>query len=465
MFKSTFVSLYFSSNRLQIVKLSSSKKKVEHFATLDLPEGLIVNHVVQDTRVLATFLKNIWKKLKMKEKSVGIVVPEFSTFIKNLTFPKLEGKELDEAVRWQIQEFLPQKRKQVSMDWRISKRGEDNYKVLVIAIEKSILNGYVEAADLAGLFPMVVETPSLSLVKLAGSDDEGKLMVYDHFDETVLTIVEGERILGSSVVPSERKDEIISTASIIIDHYRQTQVNKILVGGVGIDSSLLNNLKDTFNLPMTKLDVKLVGMKDEDIQTYLVPISLQLQKPERPESEETVNLLPRKVVKKYEEKRFKLQLWSIMMILTFIVALSFLISLGTYIFLTQQINDMKTQNLAKQTAIEETQEARDKIKKINNAAAGVIRVSDSLILPQTAINTIYDAKPEGIQLTDQKYELEKGIIELKGVAATRTDLINFKRSLEEVEELAQVAIPISSFEVESNLDFEMSLIYLESIKR
>jgi Tfp pilus assembly protein PilN len=171
------------------------------------------------------------------------------------------------------------------------------------------------------------------------------------------------------------------------------------------------------------------------------------------------------VVKKYEEKRFKLQLWSIMMILTFIVALSFLISLGTYIFLTQQINDMKTQNLAKQTAIEETQEARDKIKKINNAAAGVIRVSDSLILPQTAINTIYDAKPEGIQLTDQKYELEKGIIELKGVAATRTDLINFKRSLEEVEELAQVAIPISSFEVESNLDFEMSLIYLESIKR
>ena len=63
----SFISLSFSTKKLQIVQLHHSKKKVAKFTTIDLPDGLIFNHKVQNKEALAVVLKNVWKKLKLKE--------------------------------------------------------------------------------------------------------------------------------------------------------------------------------------------------------------------------------------------------------------------------------------------------------------------------------------------------------------------------------------------------------------
>lgn len=65
----SFVSLYFTSSKLLLLKLDSAKKKVEVFATVDLPQGLIQGHQVKDTKALADILKRVWEKLKIKEKN------------------------------------------------------------------------------------------------------------------------------------------------------------------------------------------------------------------------------------------------------------------------------------------------------------------------------------------------------------------------------------------------------------
>jgi hypothetical protein len=46
-----------------------------------------------------------------------------------------------------------------------------------------------------------------------------------------------------------------------------------------------------------------------------------------------------------------------------------------------------------------------------------------------------------------------------GISQSRSSLIEFKQRLEDSPNFSDVIIPISSFEVETNLNFEMSLFY------
>ncbi len=463
----SFVSLSFSTQKLQILQLNSSKKKVSKFATIDLPEGLICNHRVQNKEALAKILKNVWKKMKLKEKSVGIVVPEFSTFIKLIVLPKLTPIELDEAVVWQAHDFLPAKAGGMSMDWKIVKRLENNYHVLVIAMEKEILDGYVDAVGLAGLFPLVVEPPSLSLVRASGNDNCVRLIICEYFDELVLVIAEGSKILGSSVVALDDKDEIIKTASTITKHYisnnsdfsDKTQLDKVLVGGIGLDQNLVGSLQESLQKPIHRLNLNIEGLSQEDIQKYLVPVSLQFKEPTDPSDENTINLLPKSVVEKYENKRLNLRIWSLLMIMTFIVLSSFLVVLGSYVFLSQQASTLKPQVATQLSTISKTEDAREQIKKINAVADKTIKVSAFFMSPNNIFNSIQEAKPAGITILKYDMDLDVGEVSLLGKAATRGDLIDFKQTLEKNDEFSHVVIPISSFEVESDLDFNMSFLY------
>jgi hypothetical protein len=464
MIKKPFVSISFSHNKLQLLKLSSSKKKVEKFATIDLPDRLIVGQRVQDTKVLGNVLGSLWKKLKVKERSVGIVVPEFSTFIKNLKIPKIEAEDIDEAVRWQAQEFLPRAIKNMSMDWRIIKRFDEEYQVLAVALEKEVLNGYVEAADMAGLFPLVVETPSISLVRVSNSDELGKLIIYRYFDEVILIVAEGEKILGSGVVGPKNTNEIVNTARRIVNHYKETKIEKVLIGGIDVSDDLVSSLHKTFNLQLNRLSVGVSGMSAEDIQKYLIPISLQYKLPSEPSDENTINLLPTTLLSKYDSKRLRVRVWSLLMFVTFIVWSSFFITLGTFIFLNQQASNLKTLNGSKLNTIIETEEARGKISGINKTSEKVIGITKATDLPHVIINPLYRIKPEGVTIKTYNIDLDLGSVVISGKSATRTDLINFKKSIEGLEDFVQVSLPISSFEVESNLDYELSFVYLPDSK-
>jgi len=130
MFRKSFVSLYFLPGELQIIQLDAGKKKVKKYATIGLPEGLIENYKVTDKEALTKILKSTWKKIQLKEKSIFVVIPEFSTFVKLFELTDVEISELHEAVGWQVHEFLPETLKETMMDWKIISK-EKCQKVVV----------------------------------------------------------------------------------------------------------------------------------------------------------------------------------------------------------------------------------------------------------------------------------------------------------------------------------------------
>ncbi|OGM12693.1 hypothetical protein A3A76_04230 [Candidatus Woesebacteria bacterium RIFCSPLOWO2_01_FULL_39_23] len=457
--KKAFVSLFFSSDKLQVVKLSAARKKVETFATIDLPNGLIVNHEVKDTDALGGILKKLWSKLHLREKSVGIVVPEFSTFIKGMNMPKLEGDELDEAVRWHAEEFLPIDPKEMIVDWKIIGSDAFEYQVLLVAIKESILAGYVNAAASAGLYPLVVETPSISLARVANTP-QAKIILYTAFDEIILVLTVSEKVITSSVLSYDNATEVISTVNRMMHHYKDLNIESIYVGGVGINTDFLNDLGQKSGVKLEKISVPVSGMTADDVQRYIVPVSLQFKDPAEPVSAATINLLPEPVVKKYEKKRLNLQIWSLLMLVTLMVVASFLTTLGSYIYMTQQISSQKSKVVNVVTANTKNKDASMKIKAVNDNTDKVMKILSLSTPPQEAFNAIYKSKPAGVTLSSYRVDLEKNTISIAGISATRDDLIAFKQEIEKSGVFGKVTLPLAAFEVQNDLNFSLNFTYL-----
>jgi len=58
-------------------------------------------------------------------------------------------------------------------------------------------------------------------------------------------------------------------------------------------------------------------------------------------------------------------------------------------------------------------------------------------------------------------DLDKGSIEVSGISADRSSLIEFKQKLEENENFTEVFVPISSLETESNIAYRISFVFVK----
>ncbi len=455
MFKKTFVSLTFSSKRVQILELNSQKNKLERIGFIDLPAGLVVNHKVGDQAKLAEIIRKAWKDLRIKEKSVGLVIPEFSTYTKTLELPKMDTKDIGEAVKWQSQEFLPTSREEMVMDWQIISQNQETVSVLVTALRNDILGGYINAVSAAGLYPLVVETPSLSLVRICDGSAEGRVIIYVSFDETIIVLTKGEGIVASSVASSNSENEIILTAARIIEHYQMVEVKTIFVGGINISPVFVENIKKTFQKETKMIEKKIEGIDPSKVQEYLVAISLQLKDPARPESAETINLLPLPWQKHYKNRIKTLQIWTLTLVLSFFVWSCFLAVLITLTLMSSQVKKLK--EVEAKDGESQKEEVFQEVDDVNQLSEKIIKIKESFVPPQKLINIMASSKTPGISVSRYYVNLEQGIAEVDGKSSDRESLINFKRTLEEKDEFPVVELPATTLINEVDLDFAIKM--------
>lgn len=458
MFRKSFVSIYFLPDRILIVQLARNKKKIKIAKSIAIPEGIISENRVVNPEALAKILKSAWSKFHLKEKGVGVILSEFLIFTKYFKLPTLSLNELSEAVNWQASEYLPTDASEMVMDWKIVSQSSDGREILIVAIKSEILNGYVEACEQAGLFPLSVETPSICLLRIIRNIDGGSLTIYKGPSETILILSKDEKIIGTSVLKKSDSESVVSVSAKMLSHYKnEVDVVTILLGGEVIS--------DVDQKGFAKLGKK-VGFLEVDIQAdsrviqeYLIPLSMQLTDVSEPSDPSTLNLLPANLVDRYQFERLKLQIWGLMLTITLFVSTSFLVTLGAYLFMTQQIKEFRSETLSNRI-INERRSAEKDVQEINKISADVLAIKKVSVLPQAVLNDIYRAKPTKVSIENYSLDLDKGEIVISGIAADRASLITFKEQLEANSNFSQITIPISSFEKETELTFQINFVYL-----
>jgi type IV pilus assembly protein PilM len=155
-----------SSIKLAELDESSQGMTLSRFSIFPLAKGVIVDGAVAEPEALAAALKELFKKSGCKRKKVAISISGNSVIVKKVSFPQMEDDELSVLIHDEAGKYLPfDDMTDVNYDFQII--GENPYnpnqmEVIIVAAKNDIVGGYTDAAQSAGLTPVIMDVDSFA---------------------------------------------------------------------------------------------------------------------------------------------------------------------------------------------------------------------------------------------------------------------------------------------------------------
>ncbi len=129
---------------------------VGHFDPAAIKDGIILDYEVIAKAVYELFDRNIIGAITTKRVVFG--VPAVRTFNRTMTLPKLNKKELAQAVHMEAEQYIPLPADDLYLDNEIIRRTSEATELLVVAVPKKLIDSYLTLAQILGLEVAAMET-------------------------------------------------------------------------------------------------------------------------------------------------------------------------------------------------------------------------------------------------------------------------------------------------------------------
>ena len=180
--------LEIGTNALKVVDIKAGNPpSLTAVAMRPMPPGLIQEDQVVDAQGLADEIKALFEDAGISKKSVVTAVGNRQAITRNIQVPKMTLQELDEAIKWEAERYIPFPIDEVVLDYYVLDHPEDiedggQLEVVIAAARLDLISQQVDYLKLAGLEPVVVDIKPFSLLRsLRGS------LLGEHLNKTTLT--------------------------------------------------------------------------------------------------------------------------------------------------------------------------------------------------------------------------------------------------------------------------------------
>ncbi|MGB9814090.1 MAG: type IV pilus biogenesis protein PilM [Thermovenabulum sp.] len=219
-------------------------KAVEAFKTKN---GIYIKEFMKvekkdDEEDILSLLKDI--RLKMGKKNVVFGLPSKHIVYRNISLPKMNSKELKEAVYWEAQDFSMVIKDDFTFDYEIISENDQNAQILLAAASTAVIKEYIKIFEKAGFFVEAVDVYPLAVSRVFKEKFKEEVIVILDLGQShsEAAILENGMLFFSKTfnfsVSSERSKivEFIQEFTRFIDYYsiqrKGKQVEKIvLIGG------------------------------------------------------------------------------------------------------------------------------------------------------------------------------------------------------------------------------------------
>jgi len=118
---------------------------------------------------LADIIRRLVKEANVSTYDVRVSLPERLSFVKVVNFPLLSDQEIDAALKWEMDQYVPipleEAIAQHQVILRDDKSNPPQVKVLLVAARRAVVEKYTTLVEMAGLTPTAVENELLSLTR------------------------------------------------------------------------------------------------------------------------------------------------------------------------------------------------------------------------------------------------------------------------------------------------------------
>lgn len=243
----TSLGLYFTDNFIEVSQLSSDGTRLERFNQLNLLQGLVVNSEIKNVQSFGQVLRQLLATAKpgpiSTSNEVVIGINDNRVFLREFTVPSVPGKNLNDAIEYQVRSLLPVLPPGVETDWQIiGKNAEGQIEVLLVAIPKNIIDSYVSVCADIGMRVVAIEPAVFAIIRIIDpSQLAGKNQLLVHLGENhgVFSYVTSGNPRFSEFLPQseiESKGSISNTIQTYINFANSKHPNRP-VDGVVISGS------------------------------------------------------------------------------------------------------------------------------------------------------------------------------------------------------------------------------------
>ncbi|RDI94712.1 type IV pilus assembly protein PilM [Meiothermus sp. QL-1] len=202
---------------LKMVELSGTPPSLKSLSIRPTPPGAIQEGSIIEPAVLADSLKEMLAEMRTRKRYVVTATSNLAVITRTLQVPKMPPKQLEEAVRWEAERYIPFPIDEVVLDYAPldpleSVPDGEQIDVVVGAARQETVASLVETLKTAGLEPVVIDVkPFAGLrtleARLRATDREPiTLFLEIGAESSALVLTRGERLLLNRVLNLSGKD-------------------------------------------------------------------------------------------------------------------------------------------------------------------------------------------------------------------------------------------------------------------
>ena len=199
-----------------------------------------------DDKEMASFaqiIKKLHAETGVRSRDVVISVPERAAFTRTVSFPLLTDAEVNSAVKWELEQYIPIPANEAISQHIILERNEKASPpfvlVLLVAAPRILVEKYTRLVQMAGLTPVAVETELIALTRSLAPSDKTTLLVDLGANSTDIAIVRNGLLYFSRTIPLAGE-----------------AFTRAVSQGLGVNATQAEEYKKTYGLNSTQLEGK-----------------------------------------------------------------------------------------------------------------------------------------------------------------------------------------------------------------
>lgn len=212
----------FKIMQTRTVPRSHGKKSIQviGYGTANFDATAIEDGVIVKPEVIAQATKELFEGNFIGELTTrrsAIAIPSYRSYSRSMKLPKLEGKELQQAVELEAEQYIPVPLKELYLDWAITGMHEDQIELFAVGVPRNVVDSYMNLAATMGMEPILIETTMAAAGRLFSQDPNSDVatVIIDFgsltadigiFDKTIL--VAGTVAAGGLIFTNNIRDKL-----------------------------------------------------------------------------------------------------------------------------------------------------------------------------------------------------------------------------------------------------------------
>lgn len=165
------IGLDIGDQSIKLAEVSTNKQGIvlNNLAISPVPEGAVKNGDLDDIIKLEGLLRQLLKEKEFQARKVVAAISGEQVISRMIDVPVMPIEELAAAIKWEASEKLPIRIEDVVLEYEILSQAEDDrYQVLLIAVNKKLINKYLTLFKSLELEPVAIEIEPAAIARTIG---------------------------------------------------------------------------------------------------------------------------------------------------------------------------------------------------------------------------------------------------------------------------------------------------------